>query len=128
MSLDLQFDHIAFNTPNPELQLALQTLLGVEPGPRPPFPFPGKWLYQDDKALIHLIQSDDLQDAQLSHLALRTNQSATLVLERVRASGLPYKMAVVPREPTCQIFVTLPGGLVLELDTPMSGLEIAITK
>ncbi|MFV3370909.1 hypothetical protein ACNFH5_22305 [Pseudomonas sp. NY15435] len=127
MSLDLQFDHIAFNTPSGVLQASLETLLGVAPGPRPPFPFPGEWLYQDDQALVHLIQRDDLHDAQLSHLALRTNHPASAVLERVRASGLHYRVAVVPQEMTCQIFVTLPGGLVLELDTPMPGREVEIT-
>ncbi|WP_068829003.1 hypothetical protein [Pseudomonas sp. BMS12] len=125
--MDLQFDHIAFNTPDGLLQLSLEKLLGVAPGPRPPFPFPGEWLYQGDQALVHLIQRSDLQGAQLSHLALRTNQPASMLLEHVRASGLPYRIAVVPRELTCQIFVTLPGGMVLELAAPMAGSEVEIT-
>lgn len=127
MALDLQFDHIAFNTPDGALQMSLEQLLEVKQGPRPPFPFPGTWLYQGDQALVHLIQRDDLKEAQLSHIALRTNRPASTVLQQVRASGLPYEIAVVPREQTCQIFVTLPGGLVLELDTPLSGHDVKIT-
>ncbi|MDD0974122.1 hypothetical protein [Pseudomonas fontis] len=128
MSLDFQFDHLAFSTPgNSTLQASLQTLLGIAPGFRPPFPFPGQWLYQGDQALVHLIQRDEQTDTQFSHLALRTAQPASAVLARVRASGLAYQVAVVPEERVCQIFVNLPGGLVLELDSPLDNQGISIT-
>ncbi|MFJ2547798.1 hypothetical protein ACIOVF_15175 [Pseudomonas sp. NPDC087612] len=125
MTLDLQFDHLAFTTAaDGELQAALQTLLGVEPGPRPAFPFPGQWLYQGDQALVHLIQG---AHTELSHLALRTRQPASAVLERVRASGLAYQVALVPEQRICQLFVSLPGGLVLELDCPLDRDDLGIT-
>lgn len=35
------FDHLAFNTPDGQLlQEAFDSLLGLAPGRRPPFPFP----------------------------------------------------------------------------------------
>ncbi|CAI8931936.1 MULTISPECIES: hypothetical protein [Pseudomonas] len=125
MSLDFQFDHLAFNTSaDGDLQAALQTLLGVEPGPRPAFPFPGHWLYQGGQALVHLIEGEHTR---FNHLALRTAHPASAVLERVRASGLPYQVAVLPQERVCQVFVSLPGGLVLELDCPLDRDDIGIS-
>ncbi|MDT4857225.1 hypothetical protein D3C80_1664460 [compost metagenome] len=127
MTSDWQFDHLAFNTLDGDgLQAAFAQLLGLTPGPRPPFPFPGRWLYLGDQALVHVIERHDLPSTQLSHLALRTTQPAAQVLAGVRASGLPHQVAQVPEDGVWQIFVQLPGGLVLELDAP-ADTELAVT-
>ncbi|MGE7958856.1 hypothetical protein ACQKQA_20110 [Pseudomonas sp. NPDC089530] len=119
-----QFDHLAFNTAEGDaLQQAFQALLGLEPGRRPPFPFPGRWLYQDGQALVHVIEQPGLAEPLLSHIAFRTEEEVTQVLHRVRASGLPHQVAQVPQDGTWQIFVRLPGGLVLELDAPATQAE-----
>ncbi|WP_085657005.1 hypothetical protein [Pseudomonas sp. B11(2017)] len=111
------FDHLAFSTPDgPALQDAFDGLLGLKPGRRPPFPFPGRWLYQDAQALVHVIEQPALEDTVLSHIAFRTDDDAALVLKRVQASGLPYQVAQVPEDGIWQIFVQMPGGLVIELD------------
>lgn len=123
--MNWQFDHMAFNSGDgAALQSAFRQLLGLEPGARPPFPFPGRWLYQRDSALVHVIERKG-QPTRLSHLAMRTDGGAEQVLQRVRASGLPHQVAQVPEEGTWQIFVTLPGGLVLELDAP-AGPDLSI--
>jgi len=111
------FDHLAFNTADGQaLQDAFGGLLGLMPGRRPPFPFPGRWLYQDEEALVHVIEQPLSEDAALSHIAFRTDEDAAVVLKRVQGSGLPYQVAQVPEDGICQIFVQMPGGLVLELD------------
>jgi hypothetical protein len=47
------FDHLAFNTADGQtLQEDFALLLGLKPGRRPPFPFPGRWLYQDEHAMV----------------------------------------------------------------------------
>jgi hypothetical protein len=117
-----QFDHLAFNTHDgASLQAVLGGLLGLKAGPRPPFPFPGCWLYQDQQALVHVIERSDFGEPALSHIALRTQADAALVLARVQASGLPHRIAQVPKDGLWQIFVHLPGGLLLELDALASG-------
>ncbi|OLF53648.1 hypothetical protein [Pseudomonas chlororaphis] len=113
------FDHLAFNTAQGDaLQQAFQDLLGLQPGRRPPFPFPGRWLYRDGQALVHVIEQPGFAEPQLSHIAFRTGEDAAQVLQRVQASGLAHQVAQVPEDGTWQIFVRMPGGLVLELDAP----------
>lgn len=117
-----RFDHLAFNSPQGAgLQQAFADLLGLQSGRRPPFPFPGRWLYQDQQALVHVIEQANSPAPQLSHIAFSTDEPAETVLQRVRTSGLPYQVARVPEEGIWQLFVQLPGGLVLELDTPAKG-------
>lgn len=113
------FDHLAFNTHDgAPLERLFGDLLGLQAGPRPPFPFPGRWLYQGNQALVHVIERDEVSKPTLSHIALRTDTDAAQVLQRVQASGLPHQIAQVPEDGTWQIFVQLPGGLLLELDAP----------
>ncbi|RVD79702.1 hypothetical protein [Pseudomonas koreensis] len=111
------FDHLAFNSADGQtLQDSFGQLLGLTPGRRPPFPFPGRWLYQDAHALVHVIEQPTFTDTALSHIAFRTDEPAHSVLQRVRDSGLPYQLAQVPEEGIWQVFVQMPGGLVIELD------------
>ncbi|WP_433590024.1 hypothetical protein [Pseudomonas koreensis] len=111
------FDHLAFNTADGQnVQDSFGQLLGLTPGRRPPFPFPGRWLYQDEHALVHVIEQPTFSETALSHIAFRSDESAQSVLQRVRDSGLPYQVAQVPEEGIWQIFVQMPGGLVIELD------------
>lgn len=118
------FDHLAFNTPDGQpLQEAFGSLLGLAPGRRPPFPFPGRWLYQDAQALVHVIEQPTFDETVLSHIAFRTDEDAATVLRRVQASGLPYQVAQVPEDGIWQIFVRMPGGLVIELDAKAGSLE-----
>ena len=113
------FDHLAFNTHDgAPLQRLFGDLLGLRSGARPPFPFPGRWLYQGDQALVHIIERADVNEPILSHIALRSDSDAAAVLQRVQASGLPHQIAQVPEDGLWQIFVQLPGGLLLELDAP----------
>ncbi|MEN0105104.1 MAG: hypothetical protein AAGC84_01625 [Pseudomonas sp.] len=118
-----QFDHLAFNTPDgSDLQDAFARLLGLAPGKRPPFPFPGRWLYQQDQALVHVLEGQ-AQEA-LSHIAFRSTEAAEHVLQRVRDSGFAFQVARVPEEKVLQIFVQLPAGVVLELDVPDAELDL----
>ncbi|WP_456022581.1 hypothetical protein [Pseudomonas protegens] len=53
------FDHLAFNTADGQtLQDDFAKLLGLKQGRPPPFPFPGRWLYQDEHAMVHVIELD----------------------------------------------------------------------
>ncbi|MGC5703276.1 hypothetical protein J4P02_24060 [Pseudomonas sp. NFXW11] len=125
--MNWRFDHLAFNCAEGEgLQQAFADLLGLQPGRRPPFPFPGRWLYQDQQALVHIIEQADGSEPQLSHIAFSTQRPAAEVLQQVQASGLAHQVAQVPEDGIWQIFVRLPGGLVLELDAPAAG-ELAIS-
>ncbi|WP_242207158.1 MULTISPECIES: hypothetical protein [unclassified Pseudomonas] len=102
------FDHLAFNTADGQtLQDGFALLLGLAPGRRPAFPFPGRWLYQDEHAMVHVIERPIPDDTVRSHIAFRTDEPAQAVLQWVRDSGLPYQLAQVPGEGIAQIFVQM---------------------
>ena len=125
---DWTFDHVNFHVAGdaPILKF-FADVLGWKPGPRPAFPFPGTWLYQNDDALVHLVtQEGDAPELVFSHIAFRTKKDAADVLAAVRESGISHQVRKHPARPAAQIFVQLPGGVVLELEAPLSGpLEAA---
>ncbi len=114
--MNWEFDHLAFTSGNGEgLEGAFSRLLGLSAGPRPPFPFPGRWLYQDKNAIVHVLEQEGQAETRLHHIALRTDASAEQVLDHISKSGLAFHQARVPENNTVQFFVQLPG-LLLELD------------
>jgi catechol 2,3-dioxygenase-like lactoylglutathione lyase family enzyme len=115
-------------------------LLGLQKGPRPPFPFPGLWLYQADtsvwaNAAVHIIGIDkndpeglkrylgdrDATSLQgtgsVDHLAFfATGLAATL--QRLRDHGVPVRERTVPLLGLHQLFLDDPNGVVIELNFP----------
>lgn len=93
-------------------------LLGLTDGPRPPFDFPGAWLYVGDRAVLHIIAGRPLPDPPASvidHMAFSasdlggtaarlTEQKIDYVLRRQAGSG-PW-----------QLFCHDPNGAKVELD------------
>lgn len=118
-----RFDHVNVVTSgHPQALAFFRDVMGLASGNRPPFPFPGDWLYQQDSAFVHAVHGDQANAApalRLHHVAFRSDEKAQDVLQRVRASGLAHTVTAVPGGATLQIFVTLPGGLVIELNTPL---------
>ena len=116
--------------------------LGMRVGPRPPFPFPGLWLYAagvDDysKASVHIIGGDrndpeglenylgDRDEAGLrgtgcvDHLAFfAIGLAATRT--RLAAMGIAARERTVPLLGLHQLFVDDPNGVVVELNFPAS--------
>lgn len=123
---DWTFDHVNFHVAgmgaadSPILKF-FADVLGWTPGHRPPFPFPGTWLYQRDDALVHLVDAEgDTPELVFSHICFRTQQEAADVLAKVRASGMPYQVRRHPERVAAQIFVQMPGAIVLELEARLS--------
>jgi catechol 2,3-dioxygenase-like lactoylglutathione lyase family enzyme len=115
-------------------------LLGLQVGPRPPFPFPGLWLYQGDtsvwaNAAVHIIGIDrnnpeglkqylgDRDESRLQgtgtvdHLAFfATGLAATLA--RLHQHGVALRERTVPLLGLHQVFLDDPNGVVIELNFP----------
>ena len=115
-------------------------LLGLVVGPRPPFPFPGLWLYAADTAVwanaaVHIIGIDrqdpaglqqylgDRDEAELQgtgaidHVAFfATGLAGTLA--RLREHGVELRERTVPLLNLHQVFVDDPNGVVVELNFP----------
>lgn len=117
------FDHVNVSTGgNRALSTLFEGVMGLQPGYRPPFPFPGLWLYANAQAVVHAVNDPGLSGetgaVSFGHIAFRSDQPAAPLIERLRRSGLPFRTTRVPRENTAQIFVLLPGNFVVELDVP----------
>ena len=118
-------------------------VLGLVPGPRPPFAFPGAWLYAGDAetdrpsentpAAIHLIgiagaPSDGTQQPglRLEHFAL-ASRGLKPFLARLEREGVAVRLARVPGGGPIQANLLDPDGNHLHVDFPpeeAEGLEV----
>ena len=115
------------------------TVLGFSEGFRPPFDFPGAWLYRGgdeaDFGIVHLIgvDKDDPEGlvAYLGDKAQATLQGSGAVdhlaflatdvrglHRRLETAGLPYRERTVPSLGLHQVFVEDPSGVTIELNFP----------
>ncbi len=115
-------------------------VLGLVSGPRPPFPFPGAWLYAADtsdysNAVLHIIGVDSeapagLQDylgsrddsglkgsGAVDHVAFFAT-GLQAMLARLKAQGVASRERTVPALGLYQVFVEDPNGIVVELNYP----------
>lgn len=114
-------------------------VLGLHVGFRPPFDFPGVWLYRGgdeaDYGVVHLIGIDrndpaglaaylgDKDEASLhgsaavDHLAFLATDLAGM-LGRFRSGGIAYRERTVPSLGLHQVFVEDPSGVTIELNFP----------
>lgn len=114
-------------------------ILGLREGYRPPFRFPGIWLYRGgdeaDFGVVHIIGIDrndpqalaeylgDKDDSALmgtgsvDHVAFLATELGAM-RARLRAAGLPFTERTVPSLALHQVFVTDPSGVTIELNYP----------
>ena len=97
-------------------------VLGFTPGPRPPFPFRGAWLYANEQPLVHLVEVGtepdcDPGDLKLEHGAFRANGFEAFV-KRLKHKGIAHRVAKVPEFPIVQVNVHDPDGNHLHIDFP----------
>jgi catechol 2,3-dioxygenase-like lactoylglutathione lyase family enzyme len=94
-------------------------VLGLREGERPPFGFPGLWLYDDTVAVVHvtgLSAADEraTETGSIDHIAFRAVGLDTM-RERVGRLGIAAREASVPRNGDVQIFLADPNGVRIEL-------------
>lgn len=110
--------------------------LGLRVGARPPFGFPGLWLYagedESEHGLVHLIADDPADPALARYLGVRDAQTGAGALDhiafaaddwpamqaRLDAKAIPYIERAVPGLGLHQVFVTDPSGIAIELNFP----------
>jgi catechol 2,3-dioxygenase-like lactoylglutathione lyase family enzyme len=119
-------------------------VLGLEEGFRPPFPFPGIWLYlQGDKSdygVVHIIGIDpDDRQGLVDYLGDRDPASLTgtgtldhvaFLAEGLRemraklaALCIPFTERTVPSLGLHQVFLTDPSGVTVEMNYPATEAE-----
>lgn len=93
-------------------------LLGLKEGYRPPFTFPGVWLYSGEQAVLHVIAGRPLpQDPRgtLDHVAF-TGKDLAGTTATLRQAGIDYDLRKSPDGAQWQLFCFDPSGARVELD------------
>ena len=95
-------------------------LLDLRPGPRPPFGFPGVWLYPPDgrHAILHVIADrprQDLVKGVIDHNAF-TGEGLRETVGKLQARGIRYELQRLPVYDTWQLFFYDPNGAKVEID------------
>jgi len=126
----MRLDHFTIRTTDLDATHDFFTdVIGLTVGDRPPFPFPGHWLYGDGQAIVHLVGVEPgrsyvrglggsggvgADTGAVDHLAFRGEDYAA-TLARLTGHGCDYSERTVPGSGDRQIFVRGPHGLIVEL-------------
>ena len=76
-----RMDHFTILTTDTEETVAFYyDVLGLTPGPRPDFSFPGAWLYNGGNAVLHVVEKAVIPDGGgvLDHIAFRGTDAPVL--------------------------------------------------
>jgi catechol 2,3-dioxygenase-like lactoylglutathione lyase family enzyme len=118
-------------------------ILGMQVGYRPPFPFPGYWLYLGDVPCIHLAGSmgnadqsyyldrDDVAKAggtgAIDHIAFIASDLAD-TKERLKRHKLKSRERLVPEQGMIQLFIKDPNEITIELNFPAAAERLSSDK
>jgi catechol 2,3-dioxygenase-like lactoylglutathione lyase family enzyme len=142
-------DHYSIRTLDLEASRRFYTeVIGLKVGPRPPFDFPGYWLYSGEPpadlknstrnyGLVHLMGVDkdnpgaldayvgdrkaapDGGTGSLDHVAFAATGRGAMI-DRCRRQNVSYFERAVPMLGLHQLFIKDPDGVMLELNYPAS--------
>jgi catechol 2,3-dioxygenase-like lactoylglutathione lyase family enzyme len=114
-----KLDHVNIHTANVERMVDWYgRVLGMPPGKRPPFSFPGAWLYCGDQPTVHLVGLDEqpkVSGVTLEHFAF-TATGLRDFMARLKAHGVRYDARKVPGSGSVQINVWDPDGNHIHVD------------
>ena len=112
-------DHVTLRTDDLEGTRAfLEAALGLKPGCRPAFTFPGYWLYADGEPVVHLIPGHggpvDRAGETIDHAAFRLTDHDG-VRRKLNGLSIPYSRMELPKLSERRLFIRTPTGILLEL-------------
>jgi catechol 2,3-dioxygenase-like lactoylglutathione lyase family enzyme len=137
----LSLNHFSVRTLDMDATQAFYSkVLGLSAGPRPPFPFPGYWMYAGShdnyaNAVVHIIGMDKndpeglkkyLGDRDVSslhgsggvdHIAFFATGLETM-LAHLKSIGVSCRERTVPSIGLYQLFLNDPSGIMIELNYP----------
>jgi catechol 2,3-dioxygenase-like lactoylglutathione lyase family enzyme len=96
--------------------------LNLKPGKRPPFTFPGAWLYADagkgPDPILHIvagIAKDRLVKGVLDHMAF-SGKGLAAAVEKLKKRNVAYELRRLPEFGTWQLFFFDPNNAKVEID------------
>jgi catechol 2,3-dioxygenase-like lactoylglutathione lyase family enzyme len=141
-----KLDHFSIRTTDIEASRRFYTeIMGFQPGFRPPFDFPGIWLYNgaqypETTGVVHII-GIDLNDPQglkdylgdrdldtlsgtgtVDHMAFTATGLADMQV-RLKKHALAFRERTVPSLNLHQIFFEDPSGVTIELNYPAAEVQ-----
>lgn len=127
-----KLDHVNVHTANLERMVEwYDRVLGMKAGDRPPFPFPGAWLYCGGEPTVHLVGVDHVAKQegvlQLEHFAFSATGFKEFI-ERLKRDKVRYEARRVPRSQGVQVNVWDPDGNHIHVDfegPETAGVELA---
>ncbi len=96
-------------------------ILGLRNGDRPPFPFPGAWMYAGEHAVVHLVGNDEPPkvgsevELKLEHFALSASGRAVFQA-RLEEAGERYELLELPTVNIIQYNIWDPDGNHIHID------------
>jgi catechol 2,3-dioxygenase-like lactoylglutathione lyase family enzyme len=116
-------NHFTVLTDNLPATLAFyEEHLDLKPGARPPFTFPGAWLYADGgkgkDPILHIvagINKERLVKGVLDHMAYSGKGLAGAVA-KLKSKSIPYELRRLPEYGTWQLFFHDPNNAKVEID------------
>ena len=115
------FDHFTIRTDDLSATRDFYVdVLGFVDGYRPPFDFPGNWLYLEDRPVIHVVHIDsaDVDDpgsGAVDHVAFR-GADADALAAHLDDRAIKYRQAEVPSLELKQFFIQDPNGITVEIN------------
>jgi catechol 2,3-dioxygenase-like lactoylglutathione lyase family enzyme len=114
-----RLDHVNVRTANlAGMTEWYERVLGLRAGGRPPFSFPGAWLYLGDHPAVHLVgvgTQPEGKDPRVEHFAFQATGLGAF-LARLKRDGERHHMRIVPGYGTVQVDVWDPDGNHIHID------------
>ena len=94
-------------------------VLGLREGNRPNFSSKGYWLYADDKAIVHLSESEEHfnneKQVYFDHVAFQTTNLKKLI-QILEVRKIEYSTVYLPEIEMTQVFLTAPSSTGIEIN------------
>ena len=114
-----RIDHITIRVRDLQRSRAFYAeALGLVDGDRPPFNFPGAWLWLGDRAVVHLVggrAAASTETGAFDHMAFAASDLEG-TRARLKKAGITFRETSVPGRPLHQIFFADPDGVSIELN------------
>jgi catechol 2,3-dioxygenase-like lactoylglutathione lyase family enzyme len=122
-------NHFTILTDNVEGTLAFYAdTLDLHPGARPPFKFPGAWLYarNGNDPILHVIGGKEkglLVKGVIDHMAFTGNDLPGM-LDKLKSRGIEYDLRRLPDYGTWQLFFYDINDAKIEIDFDRAEVEV----
>ena len=98
-----------------------EDVLGLKNGPRPPFDFPGAWIYSEGHPVLHINDISPTDKEQrpdsgvIDHIAFGS-RGFEAMKQYLSGKGVQFRVNNVPNSTRRQIFLTDPNNILIELN------------